>query len=379
VSVEGSYNRTLVVTVTKGVDAAIGDRLVWTWIDIRPKNFTFDGYTVIATDNEVLNVEQIQNQTMASIQGQVGKTTSDTSATTTTTPPVSSVLTNVLGTSLGATANLSNQYTTSAAINQQYVKLGADIVPKELRIYHESERNLDVAGNTLIALTMQVNPEQWVQPARQVDVQRVTKLTLTQNGALAAPDKVSLEVTLEKSPPHCPLLADVTMLYELRHVVDNARSYVEGDQEVQFQKNSTRLEGVEIAPADAVRKPSWRIYGAGDPYRLHPIKISDVFEELLPLDFSTYEQARDFAVWMNHNAALFKTDKPVKIGTAGLELSSGGAGIPFPRGDYYADGFRDPAETPEPVAPLDSTNRAEYAAHSAYVEHVSECQGMNGG
>jgi hypothetical protein len=73
-SIDETYNRTLVATVSEALDATPADRLVWTWIDIRPRNFLFTGYTVAQTDNETLNIEAIQNQTTASLQGQYGVT-----------------------------------------------------------------------------------------------------------------------------------------------------------------------------------------------------------------------------------------------------------------------------------------------------------------
>ncbi len=155
---EGIYKRTLVANVTEGWAASPGDRLVWTWIHVRPVNFVFDGYTVIATDNQVLNIEQITNATTVGVNGTLGQTGSDTSTTNTAGTPVSSVLSRVAGSSAGLAGSLSNTNTTTAAINQQYVKLGADIIPTELRIYRESERNQDVAGNTLISLTMRLDP-----------------------------------------------------------------------------------------------------------------------------------------------------------------------------------------------------------------------------
>ncbi len=65
-----TFSRTLVATVAEGLNAGPADRLVWTWVDIRPDNFSFDGYTIAATDNEQLTVETVQNQSTASLQGQ---------------------------------------------------------------------------------------------------------------------------------------------------------------------------------------------------------------------------------------------------------------------------------------------------------------------
>jgi len=341
---EGSYSRTIVATVTKGLDAGPGDRLVWTWIQIRPLNFNFTGYAVVATDNETLQIEQVQNQSSASLQGQAGKTTSDTSANTLTSPGLTHALTDVLGTSLGATASLSSQYTTSATINQQYVKLSADIVPDELRIYHESERNLDVAGNTLIALTLKLPPEVYHSPTVPIYVQRVSQLKLSNaaTNAPLAPADVTLQANLDEAPPNCALLADVTLLYTLRHITKNARSYVEGEQTVEFKRGSVVTKAVTMVPASEVRAPSWSIYGTQDPHRTNPITLVGNGEEILPLDFANYGQATAFALWLNQNANWFRTDPQRKIGRLGLALSSRVDGS-LPVGPYFADRYHDQA------------------------------------
>jgi hypothetical protein len=339
-TVDESYDQTLVATVTKGLNAGIGERLVSTWIDVRPVNFLFDGYTVVATDNETLDIVDITNKTTASAQAQMGAPTKSSKTTTSepadsTGATVSNETTRAPALGAGLTGSLSQEYTTAASINQQYVKLSADITPRELRIYRESERNLDVAGNTLIALTMKVDPDLWRQPAREVSVIRVAGLTLSQDGALLDPDKITFEAGLERSPPHCDLVADVRMYYLVRRP-RNARSYVEGQQEADYVRGVSGPRRVHIVPASTVRPPSWRIYGAGDPNRTMPVTLGSVFGVTLPLDFSTYEQARDFAVWMSQ-----KTAKLVgaKLGKSGAAFTAAN----LPPGPFHADRFVDPA------------------------------------
>ncbi|MBB3589358.1 hypothetical protein [Sphingomonas sp. BK481] len=337
-AVEGSYKQTLVATVSRGWDAGPADRLVRTWIEVTPLNFVFDGYTVIATDNQLLNIAQITNTSTASLQAQLGRTTSDTTATTTTAPPVTSVLTDVLGTSAGVTGNLSNQRVTNATINQQYMKLGADILPTELRILRESERNLDISGNTLIALTMRIDPRRWRRdlPPSPLQLeersQRVTRLRLaSDSGVLQSPGDITLEVTLQKSPPSCPLIADVHLYYELRQVTGNPSTYVEGKQKADYKRGVYKKERVELVPATTVRRPSWHLYGRSDA----ELTLRDVFGQNLPLDFTSYEQARNFADWLNRNASAIKSSG-LNLGQAGLRLYSGDEGTPFPAGPYEA-------------------------------------------
>lgn len=336
VTSEGSYRRTLVANITKGWNAKPGDRLVWAWIHVKPLNFVFDGYSVIATDNQLLNIEQITNATTASVSGNLGKTGSDTAVTNTAGSPVSKALTEVVGSSAGVSGSLSNSYTTTAAINQQFTKLGADILPTELRILRESERNLDAAGNTLIALTMRLDPSRW----NGVDlerVQRVSKLDVVKaDGSLASPAEVIFEVNTHKAPPRCPLLARVRLYYELREPKDG-RSYVEGQHVARYSKNVFDAGEVTIIPADEVRKPSWRVYPAGSRYAL---QVSGPLGYDTPLDFTSFEQAHNFAVWLGQHGAYLKGKTDAAIGKAGFSVNSG-TGAPLSSGPYRAEQVTD--------------------------------------
>lgn len=340
VTVEGTFKRTLVANVTKGWDAVPGERLVWTWIDVRPLNFSFDGYTVLATDSQLLNIEQITNATTASANASLGKTGSDTTATTTAGSPISKVLTDVAGSTAGVGGSLSNTYTTTASINQQYVKLGADIVPDELRIFRESERNLDVAGNTLIALTLKLDPSKWKGVGMETSL-RVLKQDLAKpDGTLVAPADVTFELAQNQAPPRCALQALVTLHYQTRRPRDG-RSYVEGQQTVTYARASTEPTVVDIVPADEVRKPAWRVYAKAAPdIALH---ASGPFENDLPIDFATYEQARNFVIWLTRmGSTMLGKDEPA-IGKTGLRLTSGITGQSLFAGDYFVKRVADPS------------------------------------
>ena len=321
--VEGKYDRTLVATVTKGFDAQTGDRLMSTWIVIKPLNFKFTGYTVIATDHEVLNIEHVQNQTTATGQLQASLA-----------PPAPSKPT------IGLTGSLSNVYTTSADINEQFVGLGADIMPDLLRINRESERNQDVAGNTLISLSVQTDPDAWHQPAMQDNSHRVTKIKLDDAGKLLAPSAVTFETTMDKASPHCALVAEVSLVYQLRHVTANARSYVEGEQEATIEQRVTAPVIRTIVPADEVRSPRWQIFAAGGNT---PLAAADLYHRVLPLTFTDYEAARNFAQWLTVNAAWLAGKKPPVLGKSGMVLTSGIVGVPLAAAPFSARREPDPA------------------------------------
>jgi len=313
-SVQESYSRTLVASVTKGVDALPGDRLMWTWILVKPRNFRFRGYSIVATDNQVLNIEHVQTDTTGSLQAQAGKqlalgqTVSSGSSTNTTT----------LTDTLGLTGSLSQQRTASADVNQQYMKLGADIWPHFLRIYRESERNLDVGGNTLVSLTVQADG--WKSPAVEHVTARASKLKLTKSGTMSAPKAALFQLTIEKEPPHCALVADVRLLYQIRTIQSHRNTYLEGKQNVGIRQNATPWHAVTIVPANEVRPPSWEVVNDQG----FPIEASDVYRHRLPLDFSSFEDARLFAEWVQANGSWLAAHPHLPIGKTGVLLSMEG-------------------------------------------------------
>lgn len=302
------FNRTLVATVTKGLDAKPGDRLMWTSILIKPNNFSFGGYTVFATDNQVINIEHVQDQTTNSIQGQVSAT-----------------LPSPAQPNVGITTKYENQYTTSADINEQYTKNSVDILPNYLRIYRESERNLDVAGNTLIDLSAIIDPKKWHKTANgatpiESRVLLASNPDLRKNGKLLAPKDANIDLTLVLSSPHCPLTAQVSMIYQMREIISHRDSYQEGEQEVEIKKNATPWKNVEIVSADEVHPSTWEIISDKDKI---PIMAQTANGETLKLAFSDFETAFEVAEWMKKRRArsIGKNDD-VKFLLGGFPIST---------------------------------------------------------
>lgn len=304
------FDITLIATVAKGAAARPGDRLVWTRVLVRPNNFEFTGYTVVATDNKVLNIEHVQTQTTTSVQGQVSATL-----------PVPA---NV---GLSGTGSLSNQYTTSADINQQYENLGVDIRPNFLSILRESERNLDVAGNTLIILSAIINPQMWAAASnsgrtvpRMNPVLLVSSIELSKGNKLVPPSKANLNVASVEIPPYCPLTAQVRMIWDYRRVLRGADTYQEGNQSVRFEENATPWRTVTILPTNEVVPGLWALETSDRT----PILLKTTAGDQQRLIFDNYNTARAFANWMVQEKAKW-------IGSPGVKLTIGGD--PF-RGKY---------------------------------------------
>lgn len=293
------FDRTLVATVTKGLNAKPGDRLMWTSIHIEPKNFEFDGYTILATDNEVLNILDLESETNSSVQAEISAPTKP---------------------SAGITANYGNKYTTSANVTEQYVKNSVDIVPNFLRIYRESARNLDVAGNTLINFTAVIKDPSKTNAPKELRVLSGSNLILYKDSKILLPNDASIDITLDISPPYCPLIAKVCMIYQLRTIISNQESYIEGDQEIKIEKDSICKEDVNIMTANEIQPNTWQIK---DKESETPVYATTFNNESLDLVFQDFETAYYFAEWMKKTRARY-----IGKGNRYVKLTLGGENIP---------------------------------------------------
>jgi hypothetical protein len=167
-------------------------------------------------------------------------------------------------------------------------------------------------------------------------------MDLAKDGTFREPSDVTFEASLNKAPPRCALIADVTLYYQLRQA-RNGRSYVEGEQNATYRNASYSIEKAIIVPADEVPKPAWRIYSRARPTMA--VQLTNHFRYDNPVDFASFEQAHDFATWLNANPSLLGGRSRGAIGKTGLELSSGIEGEALV-GPFYADRAADPPDLP---------------------------------
>src|ERR1700754_18758 len=136
-------SRTVVISVLKGAASQPGDRLMRTVVTIAPHRlsgdstfpFEFEGYTVAATDTKVQDIAHLETTTEASLATKLA-------------PKIGNFGDNEVS------SGVTHTQKSTADIVQQYENLGVDIQPTALIVTRESERGLDVVGNTLVALTL---------------------------------------------------------------------------------------------------------------------------------------------------------------------------------------------------------------------------------
>jgi hypothetical protein len=243
-------DRVLVATVARGLAAMPGDRLLWTRVFVRPINFKFAGYTAAATEAKTVKIASIANSNTAKLS---------------------------LGFALGAvvpgskdaeapSAEASNKASTD--INQQYESLGVDIRPQFLRIIRESATGGDVVGNTLVELSMLTDPtlilamghDPTLRAAgRDTPALVVDEAQLTDGLQYLDPPKAKITVHPQDVLPHCPLIAEVWMMYEQKKVTAGGDHYLEGLQTVKLTQDGEVKQTVEIVPADDIAPAVWSI------------------------------------------------------------------------------------------------------------------------
>ncbi len=280
--VSSKLRRTMVISVSKGLDAKTGDRLSWARVEIRPidDSFTFSGYTIAATENETIDIANVKRTQSFSLGAKL-------------TPTLSS---SVIGTGeIGS--ELKSQKEVIAAIKQTYTKLDVGIQPGLLRVTREGERNMDVNGNTVIKLTLQT---QSADDKYTVNAFVVQDQKLDKEGVLLMPAKASAEFQLVRFPPACPLKAKVRLIYELRHIQTGDGTYVEGDDIVKIKRGVS--EDVQVlVPVDEIIPPLWglKVESVTEAKNGMPVIAHLPLQGSLDVVFTDYMRARAFASWLS--------------------------------------------------------------------------------
>jgi hypothetical protein len=296
--------RTLIVSVAKGPEAQPGDRLMRTIVTIRPHRrdggaapFEFAGYTIVKTDYGMQNIAHLETKTDASLTGTLS-------------PKVGGFGDNSL------VGSLSRSHTSSADIAQQYENLNVDIVPDRLTVTRESERGLDVVGNTIVALTLAMPP--------LTDAPNgllAASATLFSKGKPLAPADASIDVRPMHFLRACPLLADVELRYQLRHIVGGREYYTEGKQSVAIASGTVAPAVQTLVRGEDVSGPLYeiRVDVAGRPRGAIIASLPHGEQNLLLFD--DYDEANALAVWL-------KGRGEARIGDGGTLLNLGNRPIP---------------------------------------------------
>ena len=302
--------RTIVISIGKGPDSLPGDRLVRTIVTITPvradgtPSFVFAGYTVAATDNKLQNIAHLEDETDLSLKGTLA-------------PKIGGFGDNGLEASVGDTRK------TSADIVQQYENLGVDISPDQLIVTRESERGLDVVGNTLIALTLAAPRMTALPEAFAVSAQK-----LFDGGKPLAPDKATFALSSLKMFARRDLQVDVGLRYTLRRITSGREYYTEGKQRVQLVTGEAPVARAQtLVTASDAQPPLYLVCVKASGHT--PVLAQTVDNGIQAITYDELASAKAMVAWLS--AAQRGT-----IGTDGVTLVMA-KDTPLPAsGLYYA-------------------------------------------
>jgi hypothetical protein len=292
------FERMLVATVAKGVKWPPGDRMVWTRILVNPINFKFAAYTIAATESETVKVSSVEAQNVRKLSADIGL-----------------AIPGMDGSKIGLSPSSESTIKTTSDVSTQYERLGIDIMPTFLRIIRESAAGGDVIGNTTVALSMTTDPELILMrsdvksesskpPEPEINLV-VTGLHLEDGGK-----DPSMEMLPLVPLPHCALRANISAVYEQRHVQSGREFYDESKQRVVFIHDVDAERPVTIIGADDVSPFVWRIQLV--PNKMKPDNGWNGRRALnarfngtgswRPLVFSDYGRAVNLAHWVRTHA-----------------------------------------------------------------------------
>ena len=299
--------RVLVINVAKGVASRPGDRLMRTMVTIKPHKpdgeatFEFAGYRVVATDTKVQNIAHLEDQT-------------DASLTATLAPEIGGFGDNKVEGKVGHTSK------STADIVQQYENLSVDITPEQMVVTRESERGLDVVGNTLVAVTLAAPADGDLVHSAYL----ATATTLYEKGKALAPDAAKLEAAPFKYFARCPLEVDVTLAYRLRRVTSGSEYYTEGKQHVAVISSSKDQGTQTLVRASDAQGSLYQIIDQAK----HAVLAQLPGTESRRLLFDSFDDANRMASWLT-------AERRAGAGKAGLTFNINGAPLPA-RATYQA-------------------------------------------
>lgn len=272
-------SRALVISVRKGPGSLPGDRLMRTIVTLTPhvppgetSVFEFSGYSIAATDTRVQDIAKLETSSSASVSAGAE-------------PGLGPLGEGSLG------AEFSQSRKSSAEIVQQYENLGIDIRPERLTITRESERGLDVVGNTLIALTLVPSFES----ERTISGFLAKDLKLYDKASPLAPAAANLNIVQLDFLSKCDLSVDVVMDYQLRRIVKGREFYTEGKQEVEIVNGSTAMPAQTLVRGGDVQ-PLLFVVTNQNGDGLRAAKSGGDYQLLY---FSDFSEANSFASWLN--------------------------------------------------------------------------------
>lgn len=295
-----AFDRTLVISINRPVEAPVGDRLMRTIVTIRPEpGFVFTGYTIAKTEYSTQDIAHIENADEISLGASLA-------------PTIKGFGDNSI------TGSYGRKTTSSADITAAYEKLGIDIQPDRLIVIRDSERGTDVQGNTLVELTMArrtAEEDGWGFMA--------TTFLGFKTGAPLGLSQATFGIKRVNFLASCPVRARVDFSYLMRKVVSGREYYTEGKQRVMLQPGSLYNDNVVLLNASETQPMLYQIV-ATQGYKESVLLAQTIEGQSGPLLFDDAVKASAFARWIRGKTgkSLGKDGVIVTTGSPALDQSA---------------------------------------------------------
>lgn len=212
---------------------------------------------------------------------------------------------------------VSRELSEEITLRQRYITLTGVLDARSATLTQEGVVEIDLTGNTSIDLTVKFAPD-------ALETQEIVKFdSFTTSKGLKAANELSYRLI----PIHIPQYSVVDDLkegvrcfltgnYIFRHVRKGSKTIIEGDDVVSFIQGGLEATPNEISLMSYEQLKQLRaryfIHRLGSPGE--NLAIDHPRNENLPLDFATYEEAKDFLDWMNTQNAISVGDRKLKLG-----------------------------------------------------------------
>lgn len=308
-----SFDRTLVITVSKGAYRP-GERIVRTRVTITPNNFSFSNYTIAATEYSTINIDNVTSTQSVGYGAELSP--------------------NLTGTIAGTgnlSANYSNAISNTAQISQRIEQLTVSIRGDSLIVDRESERGLDLTGNTLIRLSLKVmDPDD----DKFVDHQVIVNSTkIRDDQGLLSPEKASISFITATITKPIDFKAEASIEYVRRMILNGASTYTESDDEIQWVVNPAPAPKIEftLLPRREMEVPRWVIRTSDQKQTL----FIKTLEGIRQVRFTDFGAAQELVGWLKNMCASKVGSQSLLIAKNNdtahpIELTSD----KFPKGKY---------------------------------------------
>lgn len=289
-----SLDRTLLITVGKdGFYPA--DRLVRTELTLTPVGFKFANLVAAATTYSTISVETVSATNSTTAGFEWGPSVAGTAKITG-----------------GTTRSASDQATISQQIEQLTLYKSGD----NLVVYRESERGIDLTGNTLLRIGLQN-----LTVDGRFDPYVVTEAKLIDDkGRWRPPGDASLTIAKARYVKPQSYSVHATLKYIVRHVTKGQDTYDESDDVVTYIKNELQGDYELVAPPE-LRVSRWQLR-QGEA-SLCVSNVVDAGGTMHPFEFTDFQTAQAMQNWLRARGGPFIGARRlalVRSGNAGVEL-----------------------------------------------------------